>query len=66
MDEQIATIVARLATPLTSIRGYTGLLSGGEFGPLSQEQEEALQIIARNIERLSVVLRELDALAKEK
>lgn len=66
MDEQIATIVARLATPLTSIRGYTGLLRGGEFGSLSQEQEEALQIIARNIERLSVVLRELDALAKEK
>ena len=58
-NDQIAKLVHDLVTPLTSIRGYASLLRDGKIGPLSQEQQEVLEIIVRNIERLSLVVSEL-------
>jgi signal transduction histidine kinase len=41
------------------MRGYASLLRDGKSGPISQEQQEVLEIIARNIERLSLAVSEL-------
>lgn len=51
-DEFIALISHELRTPLTSILGYLELLLDAEAGPITEEQEHFLRIIARNSDRL--------------
>ena len=58
-DNHITKLAHEMITPLTSMRGYASLLRDGKIGPLSQEQQEVLEIIARNIERLSFAVSEL-------
>jgi CRP-like cAMP-binding protein len=51
--ELVALVADHLRTPLTSIRGYVSLLLGGELGVLLPQQEEALETVSRNIDRLN-------------
>ncbi|HSH04370.1 MAG TPA: ATP-binding protein [Anaerolineae bacterium] len=55
----IATVSHELRTPMTSIMGYTHLISQGVTGPLTDKQSDFLTIIYRNAERLSQLLNEL-------
>src|SRR5689334_15537305 len=51
--ELVALVADHLRTPLTSVRGYVALLLGGELGVLLPQQEEALETVSRNVERLT-------------
>jgi signal transduction histidine kinase len=44
----LATMSHELRTPLNIVIGYTDLLLGGDFGPLSAEQTTALQAVDRS------------------
>jgi PAS domain S-box-containing protein len=41
-----------LRTPLTSIIGYLGLLEAGHGGPLTEQQQQMLDVVDRNAHRL--------------
>jgi signal transduction histidine kinase len=58
-DEFVATVSHELRTPLTAIVGYTDLLADSSTGPLSQEQQEFLQVLARNAEQLNQMVDDL-------
>ncbi|MDX6466375.1 MAG: hypothetical protein QOI27_1415 [Gaiellaceae bacterium] len=51
-DGFVAIVSHELRTPLTSVRGYLELLQGGEGGPVTDEQQRLMAVIARNTDRL--------------
>lgn len=54
-DELIANVSHELRSPLSLVRGYTGLLREEEMGPITPDQAEALTVIddkTRSISRL--------------
>lgn len=63
LDQQksdfMATTSHELRTPLTSIAGYLELLEDGDYGQLSAPQARALDVIARNVERLRSLIDDL-------
>jgi signal transduction histidine kinase len=58
-DEFISIASHELRTPLTSIMGYVSLLLDGEVGELTEEQQQFLQIVDSNAERLIGLVNEL-------
>jgi len=48
----VASVSHELRTPLTSIISFAGLLADPESGPLTEEQQDFLEIIERNGSRL--------------
>ncbi len=50
-DEMIQNVSHELRTPLTLIRGYLELMAEGGLGPLTSEQQEAIEVMLRNAER---------------
>ncbi|WP_153054635.1 sensor histidine kinase [Planomonospora sphaerica] len=61
--EFISTVVHDLATPITPILAYAGLLADPETGPLTGDQSEFVKVIERNAMRLSELLNDLPLLA---
>jgi signal transduction histidine kinase len=55
----IANISHELRTPLTKIKGFHSLLEGRALGPLSGEQEEAIQVMGRGIAELERLVADL-------
>ena len=60
----MATISHELRTPLTSINGYLELLQDGDYGVLTSDQSEALDIVGRNAHRLRGLIEDLLVLNK--
>ncbi|GGS86314.1 hypothetical protein GCM10010156_51060 [Planobispora rosea] len=60
--EFIATVIHDLATPITPILAYAGLLSDPDTGPLTTDQREFVKVIERNAMRLSELLNDLPLL----
>jgi PAS domain S-box-containing protein len=58
-SEFISTASHELRTPLTSIRGAVDLLVSGKVGQFSQNQQEFLYIIHRNVNRLSGLINDI-------
>ncbi len=50
--EFVSTVSHELRTPLTAIKGYVQLLMDQRAGPLTPVQEECLQVIAENTEKV--------------
>jgi signal transduction histidine kinase len=55
-DEICAVLARELRTPLSTIEGYLDLLAQGGVGPLTDEQREFLDVVVRNVDRLTLVV----------
>jgi PAS domain S-box-containing protein len=58
-SEFVATVSHELRTPMTSIKGYVELLLMGVAGAMSPQQEQFLQIVKNNTERLAALVNDL-------
>ncbi len=57
---QFVSLVAHeLRVPMTSIKGYADLMSKGLAGPLNDQQKNFMDVILRNLDRMSVLIRDL-------
>jgi signal transduction histidine kinase len=57
--EFIGTVSHELRTPMTSIKGFTQLLTMGNLGPVNETQREFLNIIQANAERMIAIINDL-------
>jgi PAS domain S-box-containing protein len=58
-DDFVGTVSHELRTPLTAIKGFIELVADGDVGPLTDSQQEFLQIAARNTDRLGNLINDL-------
>ncbi|MEP6986602.1 MAG: GAF domain-containing protein, partial [Chloroflexota bacterium] len=58
-DEFIQNVSHELRTPLISVIGYGGLLQDGEFGPLNNEQKDALGNILQKSQKLADIVQDI-------
>lgn len=58
-SEFVSLVTHELRIPMTSIRGYTDLLLGEMAGPLTDHQKQFLETVRRNLDRMSVLIRDL-------
>ncbi|HSM55844.1 MAG TPA: GAF domain-containing sensor histidine kinase [Candidatus Sulfomarinibacteraceae bacterium] len=58
-SEFISLVTHELRIPMTSIRGYTDLLLKELAGPLNDSQQQFLDTIKRNLNRMSVLVSDL-------
>lgn len=58
-SEFVATVSHELRTPMTSIKGYVEVLLMGAAGKLTEQQENFLQVVKTNTERLAVLVNDL-------
>lgn len=58
-NQFIATVSHELRTPLTAIVGFMELFERGTLGPLTEGQQEALQVVTRNAHQLADQLNSL-------
>ncbi len=57
--EFVRTVSHELKLPMTSIKGYTDLLSAGMGGPITDQQKQFLLTIRSNVERMNVLVSDL-------
>ena len=63
--DEICTVLARkLRTPLSTIEGYLDLIAHGGVGAVTDEQREFLEVVTRNVQRLTVVVSDWYDLAR--
>ncbi len=58
-DEFIQNVSHELRTPLISVLGYASLLGEGEFGPVTEQQVEALGIINQKAQKLADLVEDI-------
>ncbi|MBI2421207.1 MAG: PAS domain S-box protein [Candidatus Hydrogenedentes bacterium] len=58
-DSFLSNVTHELRTPLSTIQGYVEMLHTGELGELHGPQRSAIQVMRRNINRLSVLINEM-------
>jgi|GEM_PF-7015240 PAS domain S-box-containing protein len=58
-NEFVATVSHELRTPLTSIKGYIDLFLDGDTGEINEIQEEFLDIVSKNTDRLTALINDL-------
>lgn len=58
-DDFVGTVSHELRTPLTAIKGFIELVADGDVGPLTESQQEFLQIASRNTDRLGNLINDL-------
>ncbi len=60
----VSLVTHELRVPMTSIKGYTDLLLKGIVGPVSDAQQNFLQTIRANVERMSRMVADLSDINK--
>jgi signal transduction histidine kinase len=60
----VSAVSHELRTPLTSMLGYLELLRDGDRGPVSPDQQSALDIVERNGQRLARLIEDLLMVAR--
>jgi signal transduction histidine kinase len=55
----VSNITHELRTPLTHIKGYLDLMIAQDLGPITLEQQQALQVIRRSSDRLERLIEDL-------
>ncbi len=63
-DEFVQNVSHELRTPLTYIKGYVELLLDGVLGPLTEEQEEALRVMANRGDAIIHLVNDIISLKK--
>lgn len=58
-SEFVSTVSHELRTPIASIKGYVDVILDGDAGELNETQREFLSIVARNNERLLMLINDL-------
>jgi len=58
-NEFVSTISHELRSPLTSIRGSLGLISGGVLGDLPEKMQAMLKVAGNNTDRLLLLINDL-------
>jgi signal transduction histidine kinase len=63
-SEFVSLVAHELRTPMTSIRGYADMLSKGVVGPLDPQQLQFIDTIHSNVERMQVLVSDLQDISK--
>lgn len=63
-SEFVSFVAHELKNPMTSVKGYTELLSAGAVGPVTEPQTNFLNTIRANIERMNTLVSDLNDLSK--
>lgn len=62
--EFVSVVSHELKTPMTSIKGYADLLLTGDFGPLTDMQQQFLDTIRANVERMRRLVSDLTDISR--
>lgn len=60
----VSVVSHELRLPMTSIKGYTDLLRAAIAGPVNEQQQQFLNIIRTNVERMSVLVSDLSDISR--
>lgn len=63
-SDLMSFVAHELKTPMTPIKGYADMLLSGAVGPVNDMQKQFVGVIRRNIERMSVIVTDLNDSAK--
>lgn len=63
-DAFLSNVSHELRTPISTIQGYTEMLLSGSLGAINPRQENALRVVARNIQRLLSMVNEMIEFSK--
>ncbi len=63
-DGFLSNVSHELKTPLTTVRGYIEMLESGSLGEMSEPQRSAVNVMARNVERLGLLIEEMIEFSK--
>jgi signal transduction histidine kinase len=55
----ISNVSHELRTPLTKIKGFNALLAAGDLGPLTADQQEAIEVMGRGVAELERLVGDL-------
>ncbi|MEM7119421.1 MAG: HAMP domain-containing sensor histidine kinase [Chloroflexota bacterium] len=55
----VSMVTHEMRLPMTAIKGYADLMMGEMVGPLNEQQRDFLQVIQRNLNRMSTLIRDL-------
>jgi signal transduction histidine kinase len=58
-SEFVSLVAHELRVPMTSIKGYADLIISGVAGPLNDQQKQFLEVIRRNLQRMSTLISDL-------
>lgn len=58
-SEFVSLVAHELRVPMTSIKGYADLIVSGVAGPLNDQQQQFLEVIRRNLQRMSTLISDL-------
>jgi signal transduction histidine kinase len=60
----VSIVTHELRIPLTSIKGYTDLISQGVVGPVNDQQIDFLNVIRNNVDRMAALISDLSDISR--
>jgi len=63
-SEFVSLVAHELRTPMTAIRGYADMLAKGIVGPLNEQQRAFIQTIRSNVERMRILVSDLQDISR--